>query len=324
MLLKKADDKAKRLKLLEDLQQSKLLDTRQRDWLRDELDRLRKGIQGERDAAHYLDNYLADGKNNALLHDLRFHVDGETAQIDHLLLSRVGSIFLFETKNFSGDLRITEYGEFSVRYGSREYGIPSPLEQSRRHERVITKLLDNLEIVSRLGGPLQFHHVVLVDPKATITRPPAKAFDTSMVIKADQFPEWHKKWVDSELGVLDLMKGLANIRSADTVREWGEKLARQHRPADLLTLPDFMMPKAPAATGAPAAPVATVRNPEPAAAPIPPVAVKRNAAPLAAPKTLVCAHCGNKISFAEGKFCWNNERRFGGLQYCREHQTLFQ
>lgn len=323
MLLKKADDKSKRLKLLEDLQQSKLLDTRQREWLRDELDRLRKGIQGERDAAHYLDNYLADGKYSALLHDLRFHIDGETAQIDHLLLLRVGTILLFETKNFSGDLRITEYGEFSVRYGNREYGIPSPLEQSRRHERVITKLLDRLEIVPRVGGQLQFHHVVLVDPKATITRPSSKAFDTSMVIKADQFPEWHKKWVDSELGVLDVMKGLANIRSADTVREWGEKLARQHRPADLLTLPDFMMPKAPAATSAPAAPVATVRPPAPEAPMAPPVTPTPNGAPLASTKTLVCAHCGSKISFPEGKFCWSNERRFGGLQYCREHQNLF-
>ncbi|WP_088287324.1 hypothetical protein [Ideonella sp. A 288] len=31
--------------------------------------------------------------------------------------------------------------------------------------------------------------------------------------------------------------------------------------------------------------------------------------------------CGAKLSFAEGKFCWNNEARFGGLQYCREHQA---
>jgi len=26
---------------------------------------------------HYLDNYLASGKNSVLMHDLRFEVDGE-------------------------------------------------------------------------------------------------------------------------------------------------------------------------------------------------------------------------------------------------------
>lgn len=39
MLIKSTDDKSKRLALLEDLQKSTLLDTRQKDWLRDELRR---------------------------------------------------------------------------------------------------------------------------------------------------------------------------------------------------------------------------------------------------------------------------------------------
>ena len=58
MLIKSADDKSKRLALLEDLQRSTRLDRRQRDWLREELHRTKRGLAGERDAAHYLDNYL--------------------------------------------------------------------------------------------------------------------------------------------------------------------------------------------------------------------------------------------------------------------------
>jgi hypothetical protein len=46
MLLKSADDKSKRVALLEDLQKSPLLDASQKKWLRDELIRLRKGLQG--------------------------------------------------------------------------------------------------------------------------------------------------------------------------------------------------------------------------------------------------------------------------------------
>lgn len=322
MLLKSADDKTKRVRLLEDLQKSNQLDTRQRDWLKNELDRLRKGMAGEKAAAHYLDNHLADSKYSALLHDLRFEVDGEVAQIDHLWITRGAGMVLFETKNFSGNLRINEHGEFSVNYGSREYGIPSPLEQSRRHANVMQKLLDKLEITSRIGKRMDFRHVVLVDPKATITRPAAKAFDTSMVIKADLFADWHKRYVDEDVGVLDVVKTLGNLRSPETVKAWGEKLLRQHRPADLLRLPDFMAPKSPAPIAA-SAPVRAVQEPAVNYQTTPTPSGAEPPSPDLARK-LICAHCRGKISFAEGKFCWNNERRFAGLQYCREHQTLFQ
>ena len=42
-----------------------------------------------------------------------------------------------------------------------------------------------------------------------------------------------------------------------------------------------------------------------------------------AAKKLICSQRGVKIGYPEGKFCWNNEKRFGGLQYCREHQAAF-
>ena len=110
-------------------------------------------------------------------------------------------------------------------------------------------------------------------------------------------------------------------------REWGEKLMRQHRPADLLALPEFMRPREPAKVAA-ASPTTSIRNIEGIELPIQP-AGNAQPRPIAAgkptevppAKKLICAHCGVKISYPEGKFCWNNEKRFGGLQYCREHQA---
>ena len=67
MLIKSADDKSKRLALLEDLQNSSLLDARQKDWLCDELRNLNAGIKGKRAAAFYLDGHYKDGQNNVLL-----------------------------------------------------------------------------------------------------------------------------------------------------------------------------------------------------------------------------------------------------------------
>jgi site-specific DNA-adenine methylase len=123
MLIKSADDKSKRLALLEDLQKSNRLDQKQKDWLREELSRLRKGIQGERDAAFYIESYFRDSENTAIIHDLRLVVNGDVAQIDHLLLNRVGYFYLLETKNYNANVNITDHGEFSVTYGDEKpYG----------------------------------------------------------------------------------------------------------------------------------------------------------------------------------------------------------
>ena len=325
MLLKSADDKSKRVALLEELQQSQLLDASQKKWLRDELMRFAKGIQGERDSAHYLDHYFKDGETHVVLHDLRFVIDGEVTQIDHLIINRMSHIYLLETKNYACNLIINDHGEFTAEYGHARFGIPSPIEQSRRHERVLARLLERLEIVGRTQKLPDFHHVVMLHPKATIARPPANVLDTSDVIKADQFPSWHQSFVD-KIGVGAVLKAALNLRSLDTVKEWGEKLMRQHRPEDLLALPDFMRPREVAQAAAPQTkPVPTVgvggMHIQPVSAGKP-----KTPAPVASPeeppaKKLICAHCGVKISYPEGKFCWNNEKRFGGLQYCREHQA---
>jgi len=169
MLIKQADDKSKRLALLEDLQRSSLLDKRQRDWLSDEHYRIKRGIQGERDAAFYLNNYLEDDPDRAVLHDLRLSIGDETVQIDHLVVTRGLRMYLLETKNFNGNLHINAHGEFSVEYpGERRFGIPSPLEQSRRHEGPLLKICERLGIAGRSGTAPFVHHCVLVNPKSLI------------------------------------------------------------------------------------------------------------------------------------------------------------
>ena len=322
MILKSADDKSKRLALLEELQRSQMLDFSQKKWLQEELMRQKKGIQGERDSAFYLDSYFKEGVNHVVLHDLRFVFEGEVAQIDHLIINRAFGIYLVETKNYAGNMVINEHGEFTVHYDDFRFGVPSPIEQSRRHERVLSKLLERLEITGRTQKDLDFHHVVMLHPKAIITRPSPKAFDTSNVIKADQFPSWHSQYTD-KLSVGGVFKLAMNLRGLDTIKDWAEKIVRQHRPADLLALPDFMQPKPNIARQMqPLKPLSTpvvgpaLQSSTPLSSA---VALTSSTEPA---KRLICSHCGSKISFPEGKFCWNNTHRFKGQQYCREHQAL--
>lgn len=324
MLIKSADDKKKRLRLLKELAESDRLDQTQKDWLQKEYRNLRRGIDGERDAAHYLDTSFSESKNRAVLHDLRLEADGQFAQIDHLAFDRTLTFFLLETKTFSGSLHINERGEFMVEYsGESRYGIPSPLEQSRRHETVLKKVLKRLDIVGRVGTTPRFVHVVLVHPKAIIHRPPANQFDTSMIIKADQFPTWHAKHID-EMGIVPVLADMVNLRGRDTLMEWADRLKSEHRPTNLLELPDFIKPRASFP--------ATQRHPPDAAAEIPKRigasenksetrpkqsasdAVKVSVAPI-------CATCGKRLTPKAAKFCKDKAAQFGGQFYCYDHQA---
>lgn len=322
MLLKPADDKSKRLALLEDLQRSPSIDSFQKKWLHDELMRFKKGIQGEKESAHYIDNYFKDSENHVILHDLRFIIDDEVTQIDHLIINKILGIYLLETKNYACNLIINDRGEFTAEYETGRFGIPSPIEQSLRHERGLCKLLERLDIVGRTQKQLNFYHVVMLHPQATIERPAAKVFDTRNVIKSDQFPSWHKSFVE-QIGVGSLFKSALNIRSIDTIKEWGEKLKRQHRPADLLALPDFMQPR-PQAKPAALAPVFTA--PAPSNRPAPPPVQAKAPVPVASPapaKEPVCAHCAAKLSLGVVQYCRDNAKRFNGKLYCMGHQVLF-
>uniref|UniRef100_UPI00262ECAC9 nuclease-related domain-containing protein n=1 Tax=Acidithiobacillus sp. TaxID=1872118 RepID=UPI00262ECAC9 len=85
--------------------------------------------------------------------------------------------YLIETKAFNGNLIISEQGEFTVEYGDRRYGIESPLEQSKRHESVLLRVMERLGITGRTHSKPIIKHVVLLHPKGVITRPDGRRFD---------------------------------------------------------------------------------------------------------------------------------------------------
>lgn len=313
MLIKSADDKSRRIKLFEELQNAATLDQHQKDWLKDKMWAHRLGTQGEVAAAHYLDSYYRDSKNNAVIHDLRIEVDGHVAQIDHLIISPGSDFYMLETKNFTGNLTITEQGEFSVRYsGGRVWGIPSPIEQSKRHELVLRKLLVKLKIKGRLGLSPSFHHVVMVDPKATITRPNTKKFDTSDVIKADGFMTWRNEFIDKRASTVDTIGSIFRFRNSDSIDAIARMIAKEHRPENLLALPDFMAPRL------------VVTTPTP-----PEIQHKNRSKPeFTEPgdrqvKPYWCFKCGNPLSPAVYSYCMDRRTQFVGRAYCMLHQKDF-
>ncbi len=62
------------------------------------------------------------------------------------------------------------------------------------------------------------HHVVMLHPKTIIQRPPAGCFDTGNVIKADQFPTWHEKFID-KLGTGAVFKRMFKPDHPDAIED---------------------------------------------------------------------------------------------------------
>ena len=305
MLIKKADDKSNRIALLEGWLMSTRLSQKQKEWFYTELASMRKGIQGESDAAFYIDSYYRDSENYAVIHDLRLIVNGDVAQIDHLMINRLGHFYLLETKNYNANINITNNGEFSVKYGNEApYGIQSPIEQSKRHGHVLNTLLDQLNIHPRLGFERQLHHVVLIDPKGSISRPTSSQFDSSMVIKSDQFKSWHEKHINKVLTPVSLIPLLSQFKMKSSVKELAELLVSHHQPADQLYLPEWLKPSSNQLSKQEEKPIKQVL-------------------PEVAKANYFCAKCKCSISVPVFNFSMNHKQRFGGRAYCMEHQKDF-
>lgn len=222
MICKEADDKAETIADLQRLAVQAVSDKRKCAAIEEELRTLRAGISGERDAAYHLDFALRDRKGTCVIHDLRLVLpDGRTAQIDHLLLNRAYIFYVLETKSFKHGLKITDSGEF-LRWNDwkKTYeGMASPLEQAERHALVLKKLMISMEMPEP-----ETKCLVLVSPNARIDRP--KHFDTSRVVKADQFLNTYMLDMENT----SLVKAVFNMVRVDPVADVAARLVGCHKP----------------------------------------------------------------------------------------------
>ena len=278
MICKEADNKEGALATLENL--LSIADADKKSLIEREIRAMRAGIKGEQESAYLIDFHLKDSKNMAVIHDLRLELgDGRVAQIDHLLIHRTYRFYVLETKHFSHGLKITDAGEF-LRWNDWKKtfeGMPSPLEQNERHAAVLRKA------VTFAGLPEPHtESLVLVAPHARIDRP--KRFDSSKVVKADQFMTALEKSLDSG-SLLSMVSGLVRTAVSDSIGEIAQKLIALHKPITIDYAAKFRL-----------------ENNPPPAAPTKPKASASTAKMLdsAQPK---CRSCGNaNLSIQYGKF----------------------
>ncbi len=287
MVIKDRDSKERDIRELKQILSLPNLSLKQRFFIEREISTIQRGELGEEDSVYYINFYYGDSKNWVVIHDLRIEFNGKAAQIDHILINRFFDIYVLESKNYRYGVRITESGEFEVRYRNRYIGIPSPIEQNKRHIELLSKFITAQGLLpKRLGIKIRprFFNYVLVSPKATIRRPRSKKIDFSNnVIKADMLTSFIEKRIE-EIPTLEAFRCALKISPLSEVEKFARELVAFHKPL--------------------------VMN-------------WRKRFGINDPKRYFCFKCGATISEREARFCWNNKKRFKGKAFCFKCQKDF-
>lgn len=102
--------------------------------------KLDAGLKQEHDVAFYLRRAYKNSDQVMVLNDLRIEHDGESAQIDHLIVYTYGFIVV-ESKSIRGEVKVNEYGEWTRSYKGQWSGMPSPIKQAELQLKLLKQYL---------------------------------------------------------------------------------------------------------------------------------------------------------------------------------------
>lgn len=98
------------------------------------------GIKQEHDVAFYLRRAYKNSDHIMVLNDIRIEHDGESAQIDHLIVYTYGFVVV-ESKSIRGEVKVNEYGEWTRSYKGQWSGMPSPIKQAELQLKLLKQYL---------------------------------------------------------------------------------------------------------------------------------------------------------------------------------------
>lgn len=317
MIIKTAEDKESEIATLRALQIRPDITSEIKKRIEQEIKNIHAGAKGEREAAYEIEFTYGPSKNWMIIHDLRIECEGRVAQIDHIAISRLLEIWVCESKHFSEGLAINEHGECTAFYGNKPYGVPSPLEQNRKHIEVLESVFKTgmVKLPTRLGFNIKpsINSLILVSKRARISRPKVKIAGIDTIIKNDQFKNKIDQSIESDNNPL----GLAKLISSETLEQFARQLVAIHRPISINWHAKFGLPKE-SPLNLPAKQVeAHIEQTKPEHV----VKVPKLEATTDRPKQkLICHLCNEPVPYAVAKFCWFNKPKFGGNLYCMECQ----
>lgn len=259
------------------------------------------GIKQEHDVAFYLRRAYKNSEQVMVLNDLRIEHDGESAQIDHLIVYTYGFIVV-ESKSIRGEVNVNEYGEWTRSYKGQWSGMPSPIKQAELQLKLLKQYLcaNTEKVIGKFLGIQQglamrcYDVFCAISSDAIIDRSNAPKDIADKLVKS----EFIADALDKKMNFIKFYNLAAKI--ADTRPTFNQD-ELNHICQFLLgnvsqTEPSVREPHA-------AWPAPRQTTPEPDIKPITPTAVPNNPAPTSVkpvtkPVTLQaitaqCKHCGN-------------------------------
>jgi len=224
MILKEIDSKDKEINTLTRLLKESTNDN-QKALIKKDLDRVKNGYEKEKENAYLLNFEYKNSKNIYVIHDIRLEYKDRTAQIDHILLTRLG-IEVLESKSFNGEVTIKSDNSIEVQYKTRKIAQQNPLEQSKRHELVIKDILnDECLLTNKIGQELDISSKVLFNPKTIITNDPLP----SDFVRADSYVKERNKEIDN-MSIINVYKSAMGLQKINSIKKIADFLISQHKP----------------------------------------------------------------------------------------------
>ena len=98
------------------------------------------GQKQEQDVAFFLRRAFKDHKQVYVINDFKFTHNGETAQIDHLIVYTYGFV-LIESKSIKGEVKVNDLGEWTRSLNSKWVGMASPIKQVELQQKLLREML---------------------------------------------------------------------------------------------------------------------------------------------------------------------------------------
>lgn len=100
------------------------------------------GYDAEKQMAFYLKRHFGESNKFFVFNDLKITHNGETCQIDHLVLTTTG-FFIIESKSCVGQISYDEKDQWIRHTPKRDYGMQSPIQQTELQIKILKAFLQN-------------------------------------------------------------------------------------------------------------------------------------------------------------------------------------
>jgi hypothetical protein len=253
------------------------------------------GRRAEEQMAFYLRRFFGSSEDVDVLNYLRIDLNGEVAQMDHLVLHPYG-LLIVESKSVSDSVQITDDGQWKRWFNRKPSGMPSPITQAKMQAALLKELLEKTVKQKGFFDQVRLDVLVAISDGGTIQWPASGSL--SEVCKADQVPDRINQRVDQ----FRRIRQEPDILTSKYRRSIADFLLKVHKPLERYSR-DTQLPnrvEEPAAM--------PYRAPPMAAAPEKAVAAVAEAASTLPAK--ICKHC--KSTALEMK-----SGQYGYYFYCR-------